>query len=91
MVCQSHHQQMNVVEDSPYPKVQVWKDHHLWPKVEVVLKVCHPRILVADQVEVVAMVDVQSGCGAPMEEKEVVGDQIHRNNLVVVGEEMVCL
>ena len=82
---------MNVVEDSPYPKVQVWKDHHLWPKEEVVLKVGHPRILVAVQVEVVEMVDVQSVCGAPMEEKEVVGDQIHCNNLVVVGEGMVCL
>lgn len=90
MVRQSHHQQMNVMEDSPYPKVQIWKDHHLWPKEEVVL-VGHPRILVAVQVEVVVMVDVQSGCGAPMEEKEVVGDQIHHNNLVVVGEGKVCL
>ena len=93
MVCQSHRQQMNVVEDSHYPKVEVWKDHqnHLWPKEEVVLKVGHPRILVAVQVEEVVMADVQSGCGAPMEEKEVVGDQTHHNNLVVVGEEMVCL
>ena len=45
----------------------------------------------AVQVGVVVMVDVQSGCGAPMEEKEVVGDQIHYNNLVGVEEEMVCL
>jgi len=98
VVCQSHHQQMNVMEESPYPKVQVWKDHqnHLWPREEVVLKVGHPRILVAGQVEAVVMVDVQSVSDAPMEEKEVVADQTHHKILVVVvvvvvGEGMVCL
>ena len=88
---------MNVMEESPYPKVQVWKDHQnrLWPREEVVLKVGHPRILVAVQVEVAVMVDVQSVSDAPMEEKEVVADQTHHKNLVVVvvvvGEGMVCL
>jgi len=51
----------------------------------------HPRILVAFQVEVVVMADVQSGCGAAMAAKEVVDDQIHHNSLVVVGEGTVCL
>lgn len=49
-----------------------------------------PKILVAVQVEEVAMVDNQSGRGAPMEVKVVAGDHNHHDNQVVVGEGMAC-
>lgn len=49
-----------------------------------------PKILVAVQVEEVAMVDNQSGRGAPMEVKVVAGDHNHHDNQVAVGEGMAC-